>query len=140
MRIEKRLCVEFDGFGDEAAVGVVGSRLDCREHSAEKFRQRMRTHSDAGDDAEPAAAALQRPEEIGIGAGVGDLDLAVGGHDLRLDEARRGRAIGLGEASETPAQDQAGDADRHAAAALDIAPALGRHFVIGMAPDGASFD
>src|ERR1700733_9121634 len=72
MWIEERLRVEFDGFGDEAAVGVVGCRLYGREHAAHKFRQRMRAQRDARDDAEPAAAALQRPEEVGIRAGIGD--------------------------------------------------------------------
>ena len=79
---------------------------------AEELGQRVRAQRDAGDDSKPAAAALQRPEEVGIRAGVGDPDLAVGGHDFRLDEARAGQSIGLREAAEAAAQDEPGDADR----------------------------
>src|SRR5271163_1661874 len=78
MWIEERLRVEFDGFGDEAAVGVVGCGLYGRKDSAKEIGQGMRAQGHAGDDAEPAAA-LQRPEEVGIRAGVGDFDIAVGG-------------------------------------------------------------
>ncbi len=124
MRIEERLRVEFDDFADQAAGCVVRRRLDGREDAAEKFGQRVRAQSHAGDDAEAGAAAFERPEKVGVRAGVGDPDLAVGGHDLRLDEARPGKAIGLRKASEAAAVNETGDADRHAAAALDVASAL----------------
>ena len=140
MQIEERLGVEFDCFGDEAAIGVVGGRLDCRGHAAEEFGQGVRLEGHAGDDAEPAAAAFERPEEIGIRTGVGDSDLAVGGHDLGLEEARAGHAVGFGETAEAAAEHQAGDAHRHAAAPLHVAPALGRHRVIGLAPICARLD
>ena len=140
MRIEKRLAVEFNDLADQPAVGVIGRRLDDGEHSAEIFRQRMRAQSDAGDDAEPAAAAFQRPEKIGIRAGVGDSDFAVRSHDLHLDEARGREAICLGVASEAASQDETCDANRHAAAALDVTTALGRHLVIDMSPNCARFD
>ena len=100
----------------------------------------MGAQGHAGDDAERAAAALERPEEVGIGAGVGDLDVAVGGHDLRLQEARRGHAIGLRPTSEAAALDQTGDADRHAAAALDVATSLGGDRVVDTSPDRAGPD
>src|SRR5208337_2002202 len=116
MRIEKRLAIEFDDLGDEATVGVVGRRLDDSENRAEEIWKLVRAQSDAGDDSEPASAALERPEEVGIGAGVGDFDVAVGGHDLSLQEARPGQAIGLRKAAEAAPLDQTGDADGHAAA------------------------
>ncbi len=94
----------------------------------------MRAQGHTGDDAESAAAALQRPEEVGVRAGVGELHVAVGGHDLRFEEACRGEAIAFGKASEAAAEDQAGDADGHAAAALDVAPTLGRHRVVSLSP------
>ena len=97
----------------------------------------MGAYSDAGDDSEPAAAALERPEQVRVRAGVGDFNLAVGGHDLRLNEARRGRAIGFGKAAEAAAQDDAGDADCQAAAALHVTTPFNGHFVIGMSPDCA---
>ena len=136
VRIEKRLRVEFDNLRDKAPVGLVGRRLYGREHSAQKFRQRVGAQSDPGDDAEPAAAALQRPEEIGIRAGVGDFNVAVGCHDFRLQHARSGRPIGLRKASKAPAQDEAGDADGHAAAALHVAAALGGDRVVSLSPIG----
>ena len=140
MRIEERLRVEFHDLGDQAPVGFIRRRLDGRGNRAEEFRQRVRAQSDAGDDAEPAAAALQRPEEIRIRAGVGDFDLAVGGHDLGLYEARAGLSIGLRAASEAAAQNEAGDADRHAAAALHVTAPFGHHLVVGMSPDCAGLD
>src|SRR6202000_2282779 len=50
MRVEERLCVEFEGFGDQAAVGVVGRRLYGLEDPAEKRGQRVRAQGDASDD------------------------------------------------------------------------------------------
>ena len=52
MRIEKRLPVEFEDFGDEAAIGVVGQRLDRRKNPATLVGERVRAQSDARDDAE----------------------------------------------------------------------------------------
>jgi hypothetical protein len=46
---------------------------DYREHVAEIFQQRAQVQYHPGDDAEAAApAALQGPEQIRIGVGVGD--------------------------------------------------------------------
>src|SRR5271154_1642161 len=126
MRIEKRLCVEFDDSANKAAGCIVRRRLDGREDTAEEFGQRMRAQSHAGDDSEAAAAAFERPEEVGIRAGVGDPDLAVGGHDLSLDETPPGKAISLRKAAEASALNETRDADRHAAAALYVASPFGR--------------
>src|ERR1700691_1441815 len=60
--VEKRLTVEFEELADEAAVGVVGLRLEGRGSAAEIIGKLVRAYSDAGDDSEPAAAALERPE------------------------------------------------------------------------------
>jgi hypothetical protein len=49
VRIEERLRVEFDNLRVEAPVGLVGRRLDGREHPAQKLRQRVRAQSDAGE-------------------------------------------------------------------------------------------
>ncbi len=101
----------------------------------------MGAQRQAGDDAERSApAALQGPEQIGILAGIGDPQRTVGGHDLGLQQARRGGAVVLREAAEAAALDETGDADRAAAAALDVAPALGRHRVVGVHPDRAGAD
>ena len=140
MRIEEGLLIEFDDLANEAAVRSVGSRPDDRVHPANEVGKRVRAHSQAGDDAKAAAAALERPKEIGIRASVGDLDLAVGGHDLRLQKTGRCQAIGFREAAEAAAEDQARDADRHAAAALDITTSLGRHLVVNLLPNRAGPD
>ena len=42
---------------------VVRRRLDGRENAAEEFGERVGAQGHAGDDAEPAAAPLERPEE-----------------------------------------------------------------------------
>ena len=79
----------------------------------------------ARHDAEAAAAAaLQRPEQIGVAAGVGDPHLAVGGDDFGFEQARRRQAVALREAAEAAALHQAGDADGHAAAPLHVAARL----------------
>ena len=95
----------------------------------------------ARDDAEAAAAAaLQAPEQIGVAAGVGDAHRAVGGDDLGFQQAAGGQAPGLGEAAEAAALHQPGDADRHAAAALDVAAALRRDRVVDLRPERAGAD
>ena len=109
--------------------------------AAQNSRQLVRGERDSRDDAEAAAAsALEPPEELGIRARVGDADLAVGGHDLGLEQARRGHAEVLREAAEAAALDQARDADRAAAAALDVAAAARRDGVVGLEPSRAGFD
>jgi hypothetical protein len=140
MRIEDRLRIEFHDLADEATIGVVGVRLDRREHPAEKLGQRVRLEGDAGDDAEPAAAAFERPEEVRIRACVGDFDVAVRGHDLRFDQARRSEAIALGVTAEAAAKDKAGNSHRHAAAPLHVAPAFGGHLIVRLGPDRAGLD
>src|SRR5271155_2371107 len=134
MRIEKRLRVEFNDSANKAAGSVVRRRLNGRENAAEEFGERVRAQGHAGDDAEPAAAPLERPEEVRIRACVGDPDLAVGGHDLSLDEARPRNAVSLLKASEASALNETCDPNRHAAAALYIASALGCHRIISLSP------
>jgi hypothetical protein len=51
----------------------------------------VRAEGHAGDDTEPAAAALESPEQVGIRAGVGDSDLAVG-PDRRDERGPQGTA------------------------------------------------
>src|SRR4030095_8071559 len=51
-----------------------------------------------------------------------------------------GHPVTLGKAAETAALDQAGDTDRRATAALDIAAAVGDHRVVGAHPDVARLD
>ena len=65
-----------------------------------------------GDDPEgPPSAALERPEQVPVADRVGDAHGPVCGHDLGLQQVRRGGAEPLGEAAEPTAQHQAGDTD-----------------------------
>ena len=80
---------------------------------------------DAGDDAEAApAAAFERPEEIGMRAGVRDPHRAVGGDDFGFEQTGGGQAVALGETAEAAALNQSRDADGRTPAALNVAPAL----------------
>ena len=111
--------------------------MDSGRNRTEKRRQLMRLECKPGDNAEAAAtAAFETPEEVGIGARIGDPDGAVGGDDLGLQQPGGGAAEVLREAAETTCLHQSGDADRAAAPTLHIAAAFGRHLVIGMHPDG----
>ena len=59
-------------------------------------RDRVELDLERGDDPEVAAAAAQRPEQVGLVVGVDAAELAVGGDELdRGDAVRRtGRACG----------------------------------------------
>ena len=139
--LSRRLAVEADDPADQPAERGVRRRLDRHEHGAEELRQVMRPQREPGHDAEAAAtAALERPEQVRIGAGVGDPHRAVGGDDLGFQQARRGHAVRLREASEAAALDQAGDAHGQAAAALDVAARLRRDGVVDLPPDRARLD
>ncbi len=92
------------------------------------------------DPKRPAAAALERPEQVGIDSGVGQLDFAIGGDHLRLQEARRGRAEPFGVAAEAAALDQTRHAHRRTAAALHIAAAFGGDGVVRLKPNRAGPD
>jgi hypothetical protein len=99
----------------------------------------VHAQSQLADDTKGAASAtFQSPKQIGIGAGIGDADLAVGGYDLGFKQARGGHAVVLGEAAETAALNQAGDANRGTAAALNVRSRLGRDGIIGLQPNCSS--
>src|SRR5262249_52039326 len=87
-----------------------------------------------------AASALQRPEEVGVRARVGDANLSVGGHDLGLEEARGGHAEVLREAAESATGDESDDTDGGAAAALHVAAGLRRDGVVHLDPACAGLD
>ena len=104
---------------------IVGVRLDVPPQPPKNAGSSWVRRCQPRDDAQTAAAAaLERPEQFRIAAGVGDAHLAVGGDDLGLQQAGRRRAEALREAAEAAALNQSRDADVGAAAALDIAAAL----------------
>ena len=74
--------------------------------------------------------------QVGVGRCVGDPHRTVGGHDCRFEEAGGRRPVQVRIAPEPAAEDETGDTDRQAAAALNQAGAFRGHGVIDMAPDG----
>ncbi len=66
---------------------------------------------DRGHDAEVAAAAAQRPEQIGLVLGIDADQLAIGGHELERRDGVRLQPVLAREPSHAAAQRVAGDAD-----------------------------
>jgi hypothetical protein len=75
-----------------------------------------RTEADAqrGHDAKVAAAAAQRPEQVGLRVGTGCHAPPVRQHDFRAEQVVRRQAIGAAEGAVAAPQGQAGHADRAA--------------------------
>ena len=86
-----------EGPGDEPAVD---GRADL-----------VQAEREPGDDAEVAAAAAERPEQVGVLVAVGGADLAVRGDDLDLLEVVDRPAEAARQVAEAAAEGQAGDAD-----------------------------
>jgi hypothetical protein len=140
VQVEQRLAVEFYDLAYQTAERTLRRRLDRREDRAEEFRQTVCPQREPGHDAKaPAAATLDRPEQVRIHTGVSNPYRAIGNHDLGFQQARRSHPIGLREASETATLDQTRNANGHASATLDVAPPSRRHSVIDLTPDGTRF-
>ena len=138
VRVEQPLGVEVDEARQEALERRVGGRPQLPMQHPEVGRQGVGAQGQPRHHAEGAAApALQRPEQVRLADGVDGPDHPVGGDDLRLQKAGRGEAVGLGEAAEASALDQPRHAHRGAAAALDVAAALGSHRLVDVSPDAA---
>src|SRR5262249_13587132 len=137
--VAQALPIEKEQALEELFEGGVALCFDGAVHRAEVARQRMRLEGHFGDDSEGTAApAAQCPEEILILTSVRYQQLAIGGDHLRFEHARRGDPILLGPTAEATAlNESAGGADRGAAAALDIATVLHRHFLVRFEPSGA---
>ena len=63
-----------------------------------------------GDDPEVAAAAAERPEQVGVRVGRRRAHLAVGAHDLRLDDVVARQAVLAAQPAVAAAERQARDA------------------------------
>ena len=100
--------------GQQRAPGVqhLGRALEREEHrSGVELVDRVDGELDRGHDAEVAAAAAQRPEQVGVVLGVRAHEAAVGG-----DELERGHGVGLqpvlaGQPAHAAAERVAGDPD-----------------------------
>ena len=72
---------------------------------------RVQVELERGHDAEVAAAAAQRPEELGLVRGIDAAQLAVGGDELDRRDAVRGEAVLAAVPAEAAAERVADDAD-----------------------------
>ena len=90
--------------------GVGLLRLVDRDADAHHRAEVVGPEGEPGDDAEVAAAAAQRPEQLGVRVGV-DLDHLAGGQDeLQRDEVVAGQAVLAGEPADAAAEREAGHA------------------------------
>ncbi len=90
-----------------------------------------------GDDAEVAAAAAQRPVEVGVLVGAGAHAAAVGEHDAGRDEVVDGHPVAAALVGDPAAEREAGDAGlRHHAAGRREAE--GRRHAVDVGPGRAA--
>ena len=100
--------------GDEVAV-LLQHRLRLGDRVDDQAAQHVgadgvESELEAGDDAEVAAAAAERPEEVGVLGGAGAHHLAGRGHDLGGLEVVDRHAVLAAEPAEAAAERQSGDA------------------------------
>ena len=108
----------------EAAQDLARRRQEQR--AAEDHADRVEAELEAGDDAEVAAAAADRPEQVGVLGLAGDHDAAVGGDDLDRHERVDRQAVLADEPADAAAEGQAGDADAARVAERGREAVLGR--------------
>src|SRR5579863_352745 len=131
MVIEKVVAVEADELAKETPIGIIGGRLDSEGGGTEELGEVMDAQGQLTDYAVGAtAAALERPEQIGVGACIGDADLAVGGDYFGFEQSCGGEAVMFREAAKAATLNEAGDADGQASATLDIFSGFGRYDVV----------
>src|SRR5262249_60671366 len=87
MGVEKIVRVEGDELTNQAAKRGVGRCVDRGIDPAEKVREIMSAQCQSRHNTEAAtAAALEAPEQVGVGAGVSDPHRAVCGDDLSFEK------------------------------------------------------
>src|SRR5262249_22562855 len=119
----------------------VGLRLVATFRPPEEFGEFVGGERYPGHNPEaPADAAFQRPEEVGMRAGIGDANLPVGRNDLRFEEARRGHAVVLRKRAEPTSGEKPDNANSAAASALDVPAATRCDGIISLEPAGACTD
>src|SRR5580658_3544270 len=107
MVVEEMLPIEAHELADQTPIGIIRRRLDLEAGVAKELGKVVQLERNLTDDAEGASSsALERPEQIGAGAGVRDPDLSVSGDDFRLEQAGRRSSIVLRETSEAAALQQ----------------------------------
>ena len=99
----------------ELAVGGedLGARLDGPERrAADHGVDRVEAEHERGDDAEVAAAATDRPEQIRLLVGARTDLLAAGEHHLRLEQVVDREAVVPGQVADAAAEGEASDSGR----------------------------
>ena len=99
----------------------------------------MRAEIEARHDAEVAASAAERPEELGVRRRRRLDDFALGRHQLRADELISGQTPRTDHPADPTAEGQSADADRGGVARADAQTLLGEH-VRDVAPTRSATD
>ena len=86
--------VKADGASDQGAEGCIRGSPDRPKHRAKIVRELVCLEREPGDHAQTATSApLETPEEIGVGAGIGDAHSAIGGNNFGFQEPGRGEPV-----------------------------------------------
>ena len=80
------------------------------DHPAQDGADRVQLELERGDDPEVAAAAAQRPEQVGVLVGADPAHRAVSGDDLERDHVVAGQAVLAHQPADAPAERESGDA------------------------------
>src|SRR5262249_34030826 len=137
--VEQMLMIEADELTEQAPIGLIRCRLDLEIRGAEVLGKIVKTHGHLTHYGEgPAAAAFQRPEQIGIGPGIREADLPVGRDDFGFEQAPCGGAIMLRVTAKAPALDQTRNPYGRASASLNVLPIFCRNRLVGLHPARAS--
>ena len=89
----------------------VGRRRQ-EQHPADDLVDLVQAEPEPGRDPEVAAAAADRPEQVGLGLGVDATELAVGGHDLGREQVVDGQAVLANQVPDAAAERDPADPDR----------------------------
>ena len=112
------------GRGDEPGDRLGGGRQ--QQHPSDDAVQLVQLELQAGGDPEVAAAAADRPEQVGMGLGVGADRPAVGGDQLGGEQVVDGQAVLADQVADAAAQGDAADAHRGGVTEADGQPVPGR--------------
>jgi hypothetical protein len=139
--IEEISPIETHELMNQLSIRVIRRRIDLEVSRSEKFRKVVKPERHFADDAEgSAAASLQRPKQIRIGARIRDLNLAVRRDNFGFEQIAGGGPIAFGMAPKAPALNEAAQADSCASAALNISPAFRGYRLVRLHPDCSCAD
>jgi hypothetical protein len=117
VRIEEALVVQADDTRDQGPEGRIRGGPERPKNRPEVIRKFARLEREPGDHAQTATiATLETPEQLGIGAGIGEEHGAIGGNNFGLQESRRGETVAFREAAKAATLNEPGHADSRATA------------------------